>query len=898
MTMNLRSAVIALILIAPVLASAQTLSGTITGIVTDDQGGVLPGATVLLTGRTGTQTQVSDAAGVFRFVGLTPGRYSVRAELSGFRPYEEQDVDLGIGRTVTLRVALRVGGLEETVEVTASPVNVDTTSTATDTTISQELLFSMPISRTNAAVNMLNYSPGVNSGSAFGGPSNTGNALLLDGVDTSDPEGGSAWTFFNYNIIDEVQVGALGQPAEYGGFTGAVVNTITKSGGNSYSSLFEYRYSEKGLRGDNISAQVERENPTLAASGVDKLNDYTVQLGGPIRRDKAFFFGSIQRYSIRQDPDGPRTLRTEVSPRFNTKLTLQPTASDNITGTFQYDQYNQTGRTGLGGVALTTDARTIEQDSPEFIWNGQYRKVIGSSSFFEAKLTGYQGYFDLDPVTPEPARLNDDGSWSGGAGYSAKYDRLRNQLNASFSRYVDAKGTHNFKFGVEIERSTTRNRYAYTDDVYYYDVGGQPYLAYSYSYDVEGDNRRNTFYAQDQWTLGRVTANVGLRFDGHSGVGANGTEYYSTQGIGPRLGVAIDLTGRASSVLRAFYGQLYSGAVFASWSRAVPGASDFVTYEVLPGNQLVEIDRVPPEDKYTIDPDIDHPRTDEFNIALEQQIFGRMKATATYIRRQSKNFINSVLIDGLWSPVTVNNAKSNQPLTIYRWANRGTQRFNITNVDDVTYVGADGQPIGSSDSTRDYNGLMLVLTRPFQNRWQAQVSYVLSKTEGRVASGGFSGIQSTQFDTPNAVLINRDGLVPLDRRHEFKAFVGYQIPRVEVAFNALYRGVSGTTYTPFQRFTSGTINWTTSVDVQIEEQGTYRTEPQNIVDLRFEKVFNAGFNRFGIYADIENAFNVGTVLTRQTRFPSATISGNVVEFGWPTAVVPARQVTFGARWSF
>ena len=129
--------------------------------------------------------------------------------------------------------------------------------------------------------------------------------LLLDGVDTSDPEGGTAWTFFNYNIIDEVQVGSLGQPAEYGGFTGAVVNTITKSGGNRYSSLFEYRYTDKGLRGDNISDEVKPQNPTLAASGVDKLNDYTVQLGGPIRRDKVFFFGSIQRYSIEQDPDGP-----------------------------------------------------------------------------------------------------------------------------------------------------------------------------------------------------------------------------------------------------------------------------------------------------------------------------------------------------------------------------------------------------------------------------------------------------------------------------------------------------------------------------------------------------------------------------------------------------------------
>ncbi|MGH9176674.1 MAG: hypothetical protein ACRD1H_20055, partial [Vicinamibacterales bacterium] len=87
-------------------------------------------------------------------------------------------------------------------------------------------------------------------------------------------------------------------------------------------------------------------------------------------------------------------------------------------------------------------------------------------------------------------------------------------------------------------------------------------------------------------------------------------------------------------------------------------------------------------------------------------------------------------------------------------------------------------------------------------------------------------------------------------------------------------------------------------DVQIEEQGSYRNDKLNIVDLRLEKVFNAGFNRFGVYADIENVFNAGTVSSRQTRFPLAAISGNDVLFGWPTAVISARQVTFGARWSF
>ena len=893
-----RVALLALILTClPVAIDAQTLSGTITGTVTDAQGAVLPGVTITLTGRTGSQTTVSDDSGVFRFVGLNPGPYSLRAELTGFRAHEEPTLDVAINRTITLRIGLLLGTVAESVEVVATSPVVDTTTTATDTTISQELLFSMPIARANAATGMLNYSPGVNNGSAFGGAANSGNALMLDGVDTSDPEGGTAWVFFNYNLMEEVQVGALGQPAEYGGFTGAVVNTITKSGGNRYSSLFEYRYTGKELRGDNISDEVHGQNPTLTTAGADSLNDFTVQLGGPIRRDKAFFFASVQRYSIKEDPAGPRTIRTEVSPRFNGKVTLQPTSSDNISGTFQYDQYNQTGRANaFAGAAGTTDALSVEQDSPEFVWNGTYRKVLGSSSFFEAKFTGYWGYFDLDPKTEGSLHIGDDGSYTGGGGYRAKYDRLRNQLNASYSRYVEAAGTHNFKFGVEIERSTTRNRSEYVNDVYFYDIGGVPTYAYSYGYDLEGTNKRNTFYAQDQWTFGRVTANFGLRIDGHSGVGSNDVKYYSTTALAPRLGAAIDITGRGTSVLRGFYGQLYGGAIFDSWSRAVPGAFDFVTYDVLPGNRLVEVDRSPAENKYTVADDIDHTRVDEFNVSFEQQLFGRTKATATYIRRDNKNFIRSLLNGGQWAPVTVTNAKTNQPMTIYRWANSGVQQFTITNVDDAVYVGPDGRPIGSADANRDYDGFMFVFSRPIENRWQTQISYVLSKTEGRVRSSG-SG-QNTQFETPNTILINRDGPVPIDPRHELKVFFGYQIPKVEVGANMYYRSVSGQTYTPFQRFTAGTIGWTTSNDVWIEPQGSYRNDRLNIVDLRLEKVFSSSFNRFGVYMDVENLFDVGTVTTRVDRYPSTAISGNTVLFGDATAVTAARQITFGARWSF
>ena len=151
-------------------------------------------------------------------------------------------------------------GRSETVDVVANALSVDATTTKTDTNMSQELLFSMPITHANPAVTLLNYSPGINNGAAFGGASSAANALMLDGVDTRDPEGGTAWTFYNYNIIDSVQVGSLGQPAEYGGFTGAIINTITKSGGNRLSSLAEYRMTNDSLGSNNVSQDIIKKN--------------------------------------------------------------------------------------------------------------------------------------------------------------------------------------------------------------------------------------------------------------------------------------------------------------------------------------------------------------------------------------------------------------------------------------------------------------------------------------------------------------------------------------------------------------------------------------------------------------------------------------------------------------
>src|SRR5215471_9559735 len=205
----------------------------------------------------GARTAVTDTTGTYRFPGLEPGLYSVTAVLSGFTKTGKSDIQISPGNEFVFDLSMKAGFAEAITVTGESPV-VDVKSSATGNTISQSLLYSAPITRT--AINVINYAPGVNNSSAYGAGQGSGNALLIDGVDTRDPEGGTAWTFYNYNMVEEYQFQGLGAPAEYGGYTGAVVNTITKSGGNHYSGLFDFFGTNKGLGSNNVPASVASKN--------------------------------------------------------------------------------------------------------------------------------------------------------------------------------------------------------------------------------------------------------------------------------------------------------------------------------------------------------------------------------------------------------------------------------------------------------------------------------------------------------------------------------------------------------------------------------------------------------------------------------------------------------------
>ncbi len=923
---NLMKAFTLLLLVAiAVPVAAQSLTGVITGTVKDEQGGALPGVTVTLEGKMGTKTTVTGASGTYRFVALDPGTYSVQTQMTGFAPRRQDNVVVSVSRDSIVDLTLKIGGMSESLSVVGEAPVVDTTSSSTNNQLSQDLLFNMPIRQGNTATNLLNFAPGINNSSAYGGDASSGNGLLIDGVDTRDPSGGTAWTFYNYNIVEEVQFTGIGAPAEYGAFTGAVVNTITKSGGNRFAGLFDVIYTKSSFASENAPADAIAQNPNLSQlNKINKLVDFTTQVSGPIIKDKLFFFASAQRYQNDQDPIGPRTINNEASDRFNGKITWQPTANDNIAAHLQFDNYNITGRAGFDSLT-DTDAITNREDAPEFVWLAQWRHLFGSKTFTEVKYNGWWGFYDLNPEHPDvPYHIDENALRTQSQGYYYYADRGRNQVNASVSHYAEGFGHHDLKFGVEIERSKTRDRDGYLPNgVYYYDYGGAPYLAYAYGYDFQGRNHRESAYVQDSWKVSdRLTINPGLRFDHVGGKHPDGEEVYTANSLAPRLGFAFDVTGDHKTVIKGSYSQYYEGIFNDIYKRATPGQFDTVTYDasgcastttICGLNHLVETDRTS-STLYKMDPNIKHPRVDESSLGFERALRNDVRLSVTGIYRDNKNVIGSIMPDARWTPFTQTNGLG-QPMTLYRWDNRTASQDNlvITNPDGFQFKDPAGNVIGTIDAVKRYKALMFVLSKRFSHRWQGQASYVLSKAYGTMdnnSESSFGNNSSTnggggphQFETPNVSLVNANGEQTNSRRHEVKLMMGVQVPKIELGVNAYFRSLSGRPFTLYQQFASSVISFPPSSGgrrVLVEPRGSERRPSENVLDLRLEKIFKLGVgkNRISVYADITNVFNASAATDLQYRVPDRVIGTETVKAKAPTALLSPRQTTLGARWAF
>jgi hypothetical protein len=901
-------------MVGPPLAWGQARqTSTLTGTVTDSTGAVLPGVTVTITSPNmigGAQTSVTDSEGVYRFPAIMPGVYELTAELASFRTVRREGLRISVGNTITVDIPMDVSTLSESVTVTGESPVVDVKSSAANTQLDNEILQNLPTARFQPDV--INLTPGVTGSVAFGG-SQSSNALLMDGVDVSDPEGGSPWSFFNYNWIQEVQVVSLGANAEYGEFTGVAANSIIKSGSNRFSGLFEHWRVPGSWLSDNTQSLPEDIRADFEPAEIDTNWDSTMQLGGPILRDKLWFFTGFQYLKEITRPAGfTGGFETERSPRFLTKVNWAPASAVRVEGFVEVDKFDVTGR---GASPTRPPETTVIEPSPEVNWNGRVTWTINSKTLFDIRNGGYDGYFPLEPTPPGtregPAPHFDSltGMYSVNAPYFGRFDRTRNVLAATLTRYADnfAGKNHEFKFGFEFERSKIRNESGYPGDRYYYDYGGEPYIAYLWEgYVTDAVSKRAAIYAQDTWTVtDRLTLNPGIRLNINRGSVPEQGNVFSTTPISPRIGLAWDVMGDHKTVVRAHYGRYYDALLggmyeFMDTSQQHP----FITAEVLApggcqagiGPDCVELDRFEPENNFGIDADIKHSYLDQYLIGVERELFTDFSLQLQYIRRNFEDFVAFVDTGSIYEPVQrqdpgpdnrLGTADDGEFLTVFNLTNPGNAFRLLTN---------------PPDAFRRYNAFQVVGRKRFSKNWQTNASYTWSKTEGNVnselsnnaAGGGAEGTGQTGiFANPNEGL-NQVGRTTFDFTHQVKLEGTYRVPFLG-GFNlsGIYRYTTGSPWG--RRATIRGLDQGTAT-VRIEPRGTRRLDAINNVDLRIEKTipirdqFTAGF-----YIDMFNLNNQGV---HNSEIERAVLDVSGESFGQPRRWIAPRSYRAGFRFTF
>jgi carboxypeptidase family protein/TonB-dependent receptor-like protein len=296
------AALMAALLLATPLA-AQELRGSIEGVVKDTSGAVLPGVTVEAKAANGAVlSTASDATGTFRFPAVAPGTYVVTAALQGFRTGTVNEVIVGLGQIKKVDFALALQGVAETVQVTAESPLVDVKQSARQTNIRAEQVELLPKGRDFTS--LVSQAPGANyeaksNGLSIDGATASENRYIIDGVETTDLRSGISGQNLLADFVEEVQVKSSGYTAEYGGSTGGVINAITKSGSNNFtgSALFDWQGSD--LAGNSPSLRIKLSDSNQAEYVTYPKDDSNriepgFALGGPIARNRAWFFGAYQ----------------------------------------------------------------------------------------------------------------------------------------------------------------------------------------------------------------------------------------------------------------------------------------------------------------------------------------------------------------------------------------------------------------------------------------------------------------------------------------------------------------------------------------------------------------------------------------------------------------------------
>jgi hypothetical protein len=935
---------------------AQAATGNITGRATDSSGGALPGVTVSVTSPNligGARTAVTDDQGVYRFTQLPGGTYVVKFELPGFTTLNVEGVGLNAGATMTINGRLEVASLQETVTVTSQAPTIDLESAHVAVNWDQQKLDDIPYSR--SLTGLVALIPGLYAtsydvgGSSFGtgsGPAARtfgragGNVVSYDGM---------IWdqTYGDFGTYEEAQITTAAKGADQMN-PGVTMNLVVKSGGNSFRGTGAFQYQNGDMQWNNVSQQLLDRGYAPGTNKFTSYKDRYFEIGGPIKRDRLWFYASHRDARSGNYIPGFVDLATREQQEFFTvlqdptgKITWQVSQNNKFEGMFQVGRKWQPYRTASRFVPLES---TQNQDSfsligPSFKW----LSILNQRTTMDFSLQR-GGYFWPDvPWTPDVRRQ--DLATTATRGAFLETDRVprRWQYGATVTHFREMFGrNHELKTGYLGWRNMQETEtlgYPNQQQYRYRSLPGDPgcneesnydgcftrpdsVLVYDYPNKVAQGEWYHSAYLNDKITLARqFTLNVGVRWDRYSSFlpeqGNPGTGPFATQNIYPysgesnypiystfvpRVSAVYDLTGEGRVALRASYGRYVGGSSGAS-ANPGPGAGDVnpnATFTRTYSNWDGTIPYVPNPAQLTqvsggstnrtIDLDLRGPYVDEYTAGVDVGLSRVMTLQFNYVRKN----------DG-----------------------RGNETLNLALPYDaftLSATGIDPGPDNVTGTADDRSLLIYSVPRTFPTFGRVIERVIQTEpNEGRNKYDAFGITFNKQFSNNWSFLmsldVDRRDINDNDPRNPNEALYGPALAASGTNANTYARGadswnqafrMSGTYQFPWGLMYATSLNAQSGDyyfrEVQIRDALnqtiTIRVDPQagrygwvKLWDNRISKRFRMPYGHsIEAQLDVFNTLNDNTVTAQTNRNGSTYLR--------PTTIIAARVARVGVRYRF
>ena len=869
-------------------ASAQSTSATLSGTVTDEQKAALPGVAVTVRNVQSGQLRstTTDGRGAFQVVGLPPGRYELTAELSGFAKLVRTDIPLTVAQELTLPLSLKLAGLEEAVTVTAESPLVETTRSALGTTITTATIEELPIAGRNFA-NLAQLTPGVTSTAGAGissaGQLTRNSTFLIDGLSNDDDSVAGQRGGFSVDAIKEFIVVANSSSAEYGQSSGAIVSVVTRSGTNALEGRGFYYHRDDSW--DASTAASKLVTPTPPKS---KLEQKVVGgfLGGPIRQNRVFYFGSIE-YTTRLTenlvtaptatvflPSDPIVFEQPfTNPQFIGKVDWRVSDTNSLALRYRIDTDRLEG-TGIGGTATRERGQDRDRRDQDFAVNDSW--VVGARGVNEFRMQISRRYFnwDVSNYCPGCPTINRPGLGLGKASNMPQgrtEDRI--QLANTFNWVIPNRGgSHSIKAGVDAS-------FIDLSSVFHNNLDGTFTFTTSAPFDANvastyptqftqntGDpvvNLNNNIYAvfvQDQWRpLDRFTINMGLRWDYEDVVGID----HDRNNFAPRFGVVWDLNGSGRTVLRGNAG-IYYDQIFLNIPLNAENAKKFVQTLITnpgypdpygPNPNRVGGPTTPIPSTTQFADDTRTPYTEQVTGGIQKQLGSTFSVSADVVYARG---------NGLLRSIDANYPDLEDPLR--RRPNPNFQRITVV------------ETAGSSW----YTALQVGVEKRLSNNYSYNIAYTLGETERDTEDFNFFPMDQRYYDRERGPATN-------DSRHRVSGALTLQLPwRIQAGTL-----IAARTKLPYNVTTGADDNRDTQTNDRPANTGRNSARGASLfqADLRVTKAIQISGLNVELLAE---AFNI-TNTKNWTGFDGNQRSAT---FNKPSGGEMTRQVQLGVRVDF